>query len=223
MRGDSSDLENGTLLYPIRVDWQTVVEQNNRHFYMHITEGNESSEILLGYRYHSGSKFSDNEIVLSWDDNELLENSLKDLYFQAFAIKIDSKILWPVDGEFSGFVRCHALPNFGKWNNFSPSTISKSMKGDEQYRSNSLISTHTNTDSKWIIPLPSINHDSSQNEIARIKRMTKNNIKEELEKRSLYYDEKKNQPELIAVLNENIAYETINKIAEAKIAIDINS
>ena len=34
MRGDSSNLENGTLLYPIRVGWQTVVEQNNRHFYM---------------------------------------------------------------------------------------------------------------------------------------------------------------------------------------------
>jgi hypothetical protein len=118
MRGDSSDLENGTLLYPIRVGWQTVVEQNNRHFYMHITEGNESSEILPGYRCHSGSKFSDIEtapsyaitslyqrffpdsktkfsgpLVLGWDDNELLEVSLKDLHFRAFAIKIDSKIL----------------------------------------------------------------------------------------------------------------------------------
>ncbi|CAG8480457.1 3967_t:CDS:2 [Funneliformis mosseae] len=97
MRSDSSDLENGTLLYPIR---------------------NEISEILPGYRCHSGSKFSDIEtalsyaitslyqqlfsnskikfsrpLVLGWDDNELLKASLKDLYFQAFAIKIDSKIL----------------------------------------------------------------------------------------------------------------------------------
>ena len=104
---------------------------------------------------------------------------------------------WPIDEEFSGFVRGRALPNFGKWNDFSPSIISKSMKGDEQYRPNPLISTHTNTDSKWIIPLPSINYDSSQNEIAKIKRLTKNNIKGELEKRSLYYDEKENQQELL--------------------------
>ena len=114
-------------------------------------------------------------------------------------------------------MRCRALSNFGKWNDFSPSTISKSMKGDEQYRPNPLISTHTNTDSKWIIPLPSINHDSSQNEIARIKRLTKNNIKEELEKRSLYYDEKENRLELIAILNKNITCETINKIEGNKI------
>ena len=85
---------------------------------MHITEGNESSEILPGYICHSGSKFSDIEtapscaitslyqrffpnsktrfsgpLVLGWDDNELLEASLKDLHFRAFAIKIDSKIL----------------------------------------------------------------------------------------------------------------------------------
>ncbi|CAB4386899.1 unnamed protein product [Rhizophagus irregularis] len=38
---------------------------------------------------------------------------------------------WPVNGEFSGFVRGHALSNFGKWNDFSPSAISKSMKGDK--------------------------------------------------------------------------------------------
>ncbi|CAB4429453.1 unnamed protein product [Rhizophagus irregularis] len=88
------------------------------------------------------------------------------------------------------------------------------MKGDEQYRPNPLISTHTNTNSKWIIPIPSsINQNNSQNEIARIKRLKKNNVKEELEKRSLHYDEKENRPELIAILNENIACETINKIA----------
>jgi len=117
MRGDSNP-ENGTLLYPIRVGWQTVIQQNDRHFYMHITEGNEDSEVLPGYRCHSGSKFSDIEmapsyaitslyqrifpdsktkfsgpLVLGWDNNELLEASLKDVHFQAFAIKIDSKIL----------------------------------------------------------------------------------------------------------------------------------
>ncbi|CAG8442809.1 3546_t:CDS:2 [Funneliformis caledonium] len=69
------------------------------------------------------------------------------------------------------------------------------MKGDEQNQPNPLISTHINTDT-WIILLPLINHDSSQNKIARIKRLMKNNIKEELKKRSLYYDEKENQPEV---------------------------
>jgi hypothetical protein len=100
------------------VGWQTVIEQNNKHFYMHITEGNENSEIQPGYRCHSGSKFSDIEaapsyaitslykrifpdsmtkfsgpFVLGWDNNEFLEASLKDVHFQAFAIKIDGKIL----------------------------------------------------------------------------------------------------------------------------------
>jgi hypothetical protein len=87
------------------------------------------------------------------------------------------------------------------------------MKGDEQYRPNPLITTHTNTNSKWIIPIPSINQNDFQNEIARIKRLKKNSVKEELKKRSLYYDEKENWPELIAILNKNIACETINKIA----------
>src|SRR3954466_3800230 len=64
MRGDSNP-EEGALLYPIRVGWQTVIEQNNRRFYMHITEENENSEILPGYRCHSGSKFSDIETAPS--------------------------------------------------------------------------------------------------------------------------------------------------------------
>ncbi|RGB29847.1 hypothetical protein C1646_766056 [Rhizophagus diaphanus] len=58
---------------------------------------------------------------------------------------------------------------------------------------------------------------------AKIKRLKKNNVKEELEKKSLYYDEKENRPELIAILNENIAYETINRIVEVRIAINMNS
>ncbi|GES81961.1 hypothetical protein GLOIN_2v1802473 [Rhizophagus clarus] len=85
---------------------------------MHITEGNENSEILPGYRCHSGSKFSDIEtapsyamtslyqrifsdskakfsgpFVLGWDNKEFLEVSLKDVHFQAFAIRINGKIL----------------------------------------------------------------------------------------------------------------------------------
>ena len=65
MRGDSK-LEEGVFLYPIRVGWETVIEQNKRYFYMRITEGNENSEILPGYRCQSGSKFSDVETAPSY-------------------------------------------------------------------------------------------------------------------------------------------------------------
>ena len=132
------------------------------------------------------------------------------------------KFQWPVEGEFSGFVRGRALPNFGKWKDFSPSAICKSMKGDEQFRPNPSISTPTNPNSKWIIPLPSTNQNNdSQNEIAELNRLTKKNIKEKLEKRSLYYDEKGSRKELATILKENIAYKTINKIAGNKLSFAI--
>ncbi|CAI2189003.1 13879_t:CDS:2 [Funneliformis geosporum] len=102
---------------------------------------------------------------------------------------------WPVEGKFSGF-------------------------GDKQFRPNPSISTSTNPNSKWIIPILSTNQNNNfQNEIAELNRLTKDKIKEELERRSLFYDEKENQQELIAILRENIACETINKIAEARKAI----
>ena len=121
MRGDSKP-EEGVFLYPIRVGWETVIEQNSRYFYMHITEGNENSEVLPGYRCHSGSKFSDVEtapsyaitslyqrifsdsktkfsgpLVLGWSNNELLEASLKNVPFRAFAIKVDDILIYITD------------------------------------------------------------------------------------------------------------------------------
>lgn len=121
---------------------------------------------------------------------------------------------WPIEGEFDGFVRGRALPNFGKWNDFSPSAICKSMKGDEQTRPNPSASMSTNPNSKWVVPIPSTNqNNNSQNEIAELNRLTKDNIKEELKKRSLLYDEKENRQELFTILKENIACETINKVA----------
>ncbi|CAG8448960.1 336_t:CDS:10 [Scutellospora calospora] len=47
---DDSLIEKGVFLYPIQISWQTVFEQNNRRFYMHIIEGNELNEMELGYR-----------------------------------------------------------------------------------------------------------------------------------------------------------------------------
>ncbi|CAG8672920.1 6637_t:CDS:1, partial [Funneliformis mosseae] len=46
--------------------WQTAIEQNDKHFYMHITEVNEVSELLPGYRCLSGSKFSDIETASNY-------------------------------------------------------------------------------------------------------------------------------------------------------------
>src|SRR5207247_1601924 len=67
----------------------------------------------------------------------------------------DFEFQWPVEGEFSGFVCGRALPSFGKWNDFSPESIHKSMKGGEQHQPNPQISTHTDPQAQWIIPMPS--------------------------------------------------------------------
>ncbi|CAG8790494.1 18278_t:CDS:1, partial [Gigaspora rosea] len=60
---DDSLTEEGVFLYPIRIGWQTVFEQNNRRFYMHITEGNELNEMEPGYRSQSGSNYSSIEVT----------------------------------------------------------------------------------------------------------------------------------------------------------------
>src|SRR5436190_1912410 len=92
------------------------------------------------------------------------------------------------------------------------------MKGDEQTRPNPSVSTPTNPNSEWIIPIPSTNQNNhSQNEIAELNRSTKDNIKEELRRRSLLYDEKENRQALVTILRENIACEMINKIAGNKL------
>ncbi|CAJ0832054.1 12589_t:CDS:2 [Entrophospora sp. SA101] len=123
--------EEGALLYPRRVDWETSIEQNGRQYYTCITEGNENSNLLPGYRCHSGCKFSDIEeapsnaitslykrlnpnsntnfsgpLVLGWDNEEILEDSLKDIDFQPFAIKLDKFLIYIIDigmGEESDF------------------------------------------------------------------------------------------------------------------------
>jgi len=123
--------EEGALLYPRRVSWETSVEQNGRQYYTCITEGNENNNLLPGYRCRSGCKFSDIEeapsnaitslykrlnpnsntnfsgpLVLGWDNKEILEASLKDIDFQPFAIKFDKFLIYIMDigmGEESDF------------------------------------------------------------------------------------------------------------------------
>ncbi|CAH1766189.1 13749_t:CDS:2, partial [Entrophospora sp. SA101] len=123
--------EEGALLYPRRVGWETSIEQNGRQYYTCITEGNETSNLLPGYRCRSGCKFSDIEeapsnaitslykrlnpnsntnfsgpLVLGWDNKEILEASLKDIDFQPFAIKFDKFLIYIIDigmGEESDF------------------------------------------------------------------------------------------------------------------------
>ncbi|CAG8522053.1 14985_t:CDS:2, partial [Gigaspora rosea] len=83
-------------LYPIRIGWQTVFEQNNKWFYMHITEGHESSETEPGYRSQSGSNYSNIEATPRWDDSELLELSLEGVQFRPFAFKIEKFLLYVI-------------------------------------------------------------------------------------------------------------------------------
>ncbi|CAG8721344.1 21483_t:CDS:2, partial [Racocetra persica] len=77
IREDYSNKE--ILLFPIHVGWQTVFTQNNKKFYMHITEGNEYDEKQPGFRYHSGSKFSDiketSSVAITSLYNQLFSNS----------------------------------------------------------------------------------------------------------------------------------------------------
>ncbi|RHZ82504.1 hypothetical protein Glove_109g387 [Diversispora epigaea] len=93
----------GAFLYPIRIGWQTVFEQNKRQFYMHITEGHETNETQPGYRCTSGSKYTITSLyqrlfrtplILGWDNEELLETSLKDVYFRAFGFKVEKFLIY---------------------------------------------------------------------------------------------------------------------------------
>ncbi|CAG8838378.1 29398_t:CDS:2, partial [Gigaspora margarita] len=74
------------------VGWQTVFEQNNRRFYIYITEGHELSEIEPGYRSQLGSKYS--KIESTPNKNELLETSLECIQFRLFAIKVRNLIVY---------------------------------------------------------------------------------------------------------------------------------
>ncbi|CAG8817112.1 18261_t:CDS:2, partial [Gigaspora margarita] len=60
---------------------QTVFEQNNRRFYMHITKGYELSEVEPGYRSQL-------------DKNKLLEASLEGIQFRPFAIKVRNLLVY---------------------------------------------------------------------------------------------------------------------------------
>ena len=113
------DFEKGVYLYPIRVGWQTVLEINNKYFYTQVLEGNEKYENQPGYRCQAGLKFSDveeapsfaitslyrricqnNKIkfsgpqVLGWDDPCMLEQSLSNIEFRPFLIKVDKYIIY---------------------------------------------------------------------------------------------------------------------------------
>nr|CAG8454553.1 12948_t:CDS:2 [Entrophospora candida] len=106
-------LEEGTLLYPRRVCWETSIEQNGRQYYMCITEGDENKEapsnaITSLYKRlnpNSNTKFS-GPLVLGWGNKEILEASLKDIDFQPFAIKFGKFLIYIIDigmGEESDF------------------------------------------------------------------------------------------------------------------------
>ncbi|CAG8507840.1 12872_t:CDS:2, partial [Gigaspora margarita] len=87
------DYNEETLLFPICVGWQTTFIQNNKKFYMHITEGNELNEKQPGFRYNSGSKFSDIKEISSWGNKDLLNASLKGVEFRPFVFKVEKYLI----------------------------------------------------------------------------------------------------------------------------------
>ena len=66
-----------------------------------------------------------------------------------------SYFTWPTDGDLSGYICAHSLPNFGTWNTFSPFDIKKSLKDQELIKPNPSTSVKTTPSSEWTIPLPS--------------------------------------------------------------------
>ncbi|CAG8568067.1 2372_t:CDS:2 [Gigaspora rosea] len=112
------DYNEETLLFPIRVGWQTTFIQNDRKFYVHITEGNELNEKQPGFRCNPGSKFSDiketssaaitslynrlfsnsntrffGPYILGWDNKDLLDASLEGVEFRPFAFKVGKYLI----------------------------------------------------------------------------------------------------------------------------------
>ncbi|RHZ59139.1 hypothetical protein Glove_365g252 [Diversispora epigaea] len=87
----------GAFLYPTRIYWQTVFEQNKRRFYMHITEGHETNETQSGSRCTSGSKYRAIESTPSvaiTNNKELLDTSLIDVYFCAFGFEVENFLIY---------------------------------------------------------------------------------------------------------------------------------
>ncbi|CAG8770306.1 46161_t:CDS:2, partial [Gigaspora margarita] len=82
------DYNEETLLFPIRVGWQTTFIQNDRKFYIHITERNELNENQPEFRCNSGSKFSDIK-----ETSNLLDASLEGLKFRPFAFKVGKYLI----------------------------------------------------------------------------------------------------------------------------------
>ena len=64
---------------------------------------------------------------------------------------------WPNDGDYAGYIRARAMPNIGKWNDFSPDKLEKLRKKEIQ-KPNPQVSQHTVPQTPWFIPLP---HTSS--------------------------------------------------------------
>ncbi|RIB27555.1 hypothetical protein C2G38_2160165 [Gigaspora rosea] len=59
-----------------------------------------------------------------------------------------------IEGEFADFLCAQPLSHFGKWKNISLAEIYKSMKEEELKQPNPEVSTCTNPNSQWIIPIP---------------------------------------------------------------------
>ncbi|CAG8755220.1 15347_t:CDS:1, partial [Gigaspora rosea] len=78
------------------------------------------------------------------------------------AIKTMNKILklfywkWPITGEFAGFVQGQALPNIGKWVQFSPEDLMRLVECPI-HKPTPIASEHSQPKKPWTIPVPNNN------------------------------------------------------------------
>ncbi|CAG8529751.1 26141_t:CDS:2 [Gigaspora margarita] len=78
------------------------------------------------------------------------------------------------------------------------------MKGDNLNQPNPEVSTYTDSNSQWIIPIPLSSPNSS--------RLMKNMIKKESNQKGIQYNDKQVNSELVTILRANIQSETQNRI-----------
>lgn len=89
------------------------------------------------------------------------------------------------------------------------------MKGDNLNQPNPEVSTYTDPNSQWIIPMLLSSPNPS--------RLTKNIIKKVLNQRGIQYNDKQVKSELVTILRANIQSETQNRIEEARQAANTSN
>ncbi|CAG8711972.1 17075_t:CDS:2, partial [Dentiscutata erythropus] len=98
---------------------------------------------------------------------------------------------WPWDDNNTGYVRVHAIPNIGKWNEFTSAKLEKLQKKDIQ-KPNPQVSQHSVPKSPWFVPMPHKSIDQ---------------LKTQLTNRGVSYNNESTKQDLISLLNNKLSQE----------------